>query len=71
MLKALPNLLPTIVNRFSVEREAWNHTEKQKKGHIFQSDQQAYYLQVLQDFTNHWKKSVRVATLIETTYETL
>ena len=43
--------------------KTWNHTQNQKKGHIFGDGQQAYYLQVLIDFINHRKKTNRVAVL--------
>ena len=36
-----------------------NHTGNQKKGHVSLGDQQSYYLQFFNDFTNHRKKTNR------------
>ena len=47
------------VRRSAVDREDLNRYWKSKVGHISLSNQQSYYLQVLQDFTNHRKKTNR------------
>ena len=37
--------------------KSWNNTENQKRSHISQGDQQAYYLQLIQIFNYPQKKN--------------
>ena len=43
--------------------KTWNYTENQKNGHSSLGDQQAYYLQVFKNFTNHRKRTKRAVVL--------
>ena len=48
LLKAQAILSDTTVSRSAVDREDLKRYSKSEKGHIFQGDQQSYYLQVFQ-----------------------